>query len=105
MDRPWVERVTRACAARRHDGDLNQLILGFDQMEPFGNVPVRLDNRALDGFIDFFHKKHDGRLGCRDCHYCDHWAARFESDPVAYSGLTRQLARLEEGAFCSRSGF
>jgi collagenase-like PrtC family protease len=89
MDRPWVERVTRAYAAGRYDGDLNHLILGFDQMEPFGNVPVRLDNRALDGFIDFFHKKHDCRLGCRDCHYCDDWAvraARYESDPLAYSG-------------------
>jgi collagenase-like PrtC family protease len=109
MDRPWVERVTRAYAARRYDGDLNHLILGFDQMEPFGNIPVRLDNRALDGFIDYFHKKHDCRLGCRDCHYCDDWAvqaARFESDPGAYSGrITRQLARLEEGAFRSRSGF
>ncbi|MGH9042518.1 MAG: U32 family peptidase [Acidimicrobiia bacterium] len=109
MDRPWVERVTRAYAARRHDGDLNQLILGFDQMEPFGNVPVRLDNRALDGFVDFFHKKHDCRMGCRDCHYCDDWAlraGRFEADPAAYSGrITRQLARLEEGAFQSRSGF
>jgi hypothetical protein len=78
-------------------------------MEPFGNVPVRLDNRALDGFIDFFHKKHDCRLGCRDCHYCDDWAvqaARFESDPSAYSArITRQLTRLEEGAFRSRSGY
>jgi collagenase-like PrtC family protease len=109
MDRPWVERVVRAYAARRHDGDLNQLILGFDQMEPFGNVPVRIDNRKLDGFIDFFHKKHDCRLGCRDCHYCDDWvetAVHFEGDALAYSGrITRTLTRYEQGAFRHRSGF
>jgi len=109
MDRPWVERVARAYAARRHDGDLNQLILGFDQMEPFGNVPVRIDNRKLDGFIDFFHKKHDCRLGCRDCHYCDDWvetAVSFEGDALAYSGrITRTLTRYEQGAFRHRSGF
>jgi hypothetical protein len=109
MDRPWVERVTRAFAARRHDGQLNELILGFDQMEPFGNVPVRIDNRRLDGFIDFFHKKHDCRLGCRDCHYCDDWVERavdFEGDAPAYSGrITRTLERYEQGAFRHRSGF
>lgn len=109
MDRAWVERVCRAYTARRHDGDLNRIILGFDQMEPFGAVPVRLDNRALDGFIDFFHRKTDCRLGCRDCRYCDDWgerALRYESDPAAYSGrITRRLVRLEEGAFQSRSGF
>ena len=109
MDRPWVERVTRAYAVRRHDGDLNSLILGFDQMEPFGNLPVRIDNRKLDGFLDFFAKKFDCRLGCRDCHYCDDWvdrAVRFEGDSLAYSGrITRTLERYEQGAFRHRSGF
>ena len=109
MDRPWMERLVRAYAAGRHDGDLNELILGFDQMEPFGNVPVRLENRKLDGFVDFFRRKSDCRLGCRDCHYCDDWAEaaqRLEGDNLAYSGrITRTLVRFEEGAFRSRSGF
>ena len=70
-------------------------------MEPFGNVPVRIDNRKLDGFIDFFNRKYDCRLGCRDCHYCDDWvetAVRFEGDALAYSGrITRTLDPLRAG--------
>lgn len=108
MDRAWVERAARAYATRRYDGDLNDLIVGFGQMEPFGDVPVRVDNRALDGFIDFFRRKHDCRQGCRDCTYCDGWAdrvTRVEADPAAYvTRLDRALARFEQGAFRSVSG-
>lgn len=109
MDRAWLERAVHAYAARRYEGDLNDLVLGFDQMEPFGDVPVRLDNRALDGFVDFFHKKSDCRLGCRDCTYCDRWAdevVAVSADPAAYAGrIERVLVRFEQGAFRSRSGF
>jgi collagenase-like PrtC family protease len=108
MDRAWNERVTAAYAARRYDGDLNDLILGFDQMEPYGNMTVRIANRALDGFIDFFHKKHDCRVGCRDCRYCDDWAARalrFADDHQAFAKrVASALERFETGEFRSVSG-
>ena len=108
MDRAWNERVIRAYAARRHDGDLNDLILGYDQMEPYGNMTVRIPNRAMDGFIDFFHKKHDCRVGCRDCRYCDDWAARalrFADDHEAFSRrVGRALERFEAGEFRTVSG-
>jgi hypothetical protein len=108
MDRAWNERVIRAYAGRRHDGDLNDLILGYDQMEPYGNMTVRIPNRAMDGFIDFFHKKHDCRVGCRDCRYCDDWAARalrFADDHEAFSRrVGRALERFEAGEFRTVSG-
>jgi collagenase-like PrtC family protease len=109
MDGPWVERVTRAYAARRYDGDLNDIILGFDQLEPFGKLPIRIPNRALDGFVDFFKKKHDCRMGCRDCRYCDDFAAsvsiledKGRNDFVNRVG--RAIDRFESGAFRTASG-
>ena len=103
MDRSWNERVIRAYAARRYDGELNDLILGFDQLEPFGRMPGRIPNRALDGFVDFFQKKHDCRVGCRDCHYCDDWAKdAIRSDPDE-AGFVRRIGgaldRFETGSF------
>ena len=108
MDRAWNERVIRAYAARRYEGDLNDLILGFDQMEPYGRMSVRIPNRAMDGFLDFFQKKHDCRVGCRDCRYCDDWAEkalRFRDDHPAFARrVANALERYESGEFRSVSG-
>jgi collagenase-like PrtC family protease len=108
MDRPWNERVIRAYAARRWDGDLNDLILGYDQMEPYGRMSVRIPNRAMDGFIEFFRKKHDCRAGCRDCRYCDDWAAgavRLRDDHESFAKrVADSLERFEGGAFRTVAG-
>lgn len=109
MDRPWVERVTNAYAARRYDGDLNDLILGFDHLEPYGPVPVRIPNRSLDGFAAFFKKKHDCRAGCRDCTYCDDYAREAGmtangTGAAFVRRLDRAIARFESGAFRTASG-
>ncbi|HVP30426.1 MAG TPA: U32 family peptidase [Myxococcota bacterium] len=108
MDPIWIERAARAYAGRRHEGDLNDLVLGFDHLEPFGKLPNRIPNRALDGFVQYFRRKHDCRLGCRDCTYCDEFAERVlrrEGDPRAFADrLERSLERLESGAFRSASG-
>jgi collagenase-like PrtC family protease len=108
MDRAWNERVIRAYAARRYDGDLNDLILGYDQMEPYGTMSVRIPNRAMDGFLSFFQKKHDCRVGCRDCRYCDEWAAkalRVRDDHADFAGrVATALERYESGQFRSVSG-
>ena len=83
--------------------------LGFDQLEPFGKLPIRIPNRALDGFVDFFKKKHDCRMGCRDCRYCDDFAAsvsiledKGRNDFVNRVG--RAIDRFESGAFRTASG-
>lgn len=108
MDRPWIERVAGAFAARRYDGDLNDLVLGFDHLEPYGKMPVRIPNRALDGFVEFFQKKHDCRMGCRDCRYCDDYAQeriQVEPDRDAFvKRVDRAIARFESGAFRTASG-
>jgi collagenase-like PrtC family protease len=108
MDRAWVERAASAYAAGRYDGELNDLILGFDHLEPFGSLPPRFPNRSLDGFIEFFHRKHDCRTGCGECTYCDDWAettAVHGSNAGAFSGqLVRWLGRFEDGAFRTVSG-
>lgn len=108
MDPDWILRAARAYAARLYDGDLNDLILGYGRVEPFGALPPRLPNRALDGFAELFRRKHDCRLGCRDCTYCDDWAEatiRWEGDGEAYAArIERTLQRFESGAFRTSSG-
>jgi collagenase-like PrtC family protease len=108
MDREWVVRATKAFALRRYDGDLNDLNLGFDHLESYGRLPVRIPNRALDGFIDFFRKKHDCRMGCRDCRYCDDYAReRSQVEPGAdrfVEQVNKAIARFEGGAFRTLSG-
>lgn len=108
MDRPWVERAVAAYAARRYDGELNDLILGFDHLEPYGRLPVRIPNRALDGFIEFFRKKTDCRMGCRDCRLCDDYARdriEVEAGRDAFvDRIDRAIARFEGGAFRTISG-
>jgi len=108
MDPGWIERAARAYAARRWDGDLNDLILGFDHLEPFGAMPLRLPNRALDGFVDFFQTKHDCRQGCGDCRYCDDWARQVargaDAAPAFAERIGRQLERFESGAFRTAGG-
>ena len=108
MDRAWNERVIRAYAARRHDGDLNDLILGFDALDPYGKVSVRIPNRALDGFVEFFRKKHDCRVGCRDCRYCDDWtaaAARIAPDHAEFvERVGAAVERFESGEYRTVGG-
>lgn len=108
MDPAWIEQVARAFAARRWDGDLNDLILGFDHLEPFGRFPVRIENRALDGFAEIFRRKHDCRRGCGECTWCDEWAeraSRSEGDAADFDArLSRRLERIETGRFRSVGG-
>ena len=83
-------------------------MLGFDHLEPYGKLPVRIPNRALDGFFEFFKKKHDCRMGCRDCRYCDDWAAdHVQVGPTRDAFVTRvekTMARFESAAFRTVSG-
>jgi collagenase-like PrtC family protease len=108
MDREWIERAARAYAARHYEGDLNDLILGFDHLEPYGRLPVRIANRALDGFIEFFRSKRDCRSGCGDCHYCDDYAQeRMSIEPERdgfVSRIGKAIGRFEAGAYRSLSG-
>ncbi|MBI2964337.1 MAG: hypothetical protein HYY35_11330 [Deltaproteobacteria bacterium] len=63
---------------------------------------------AMAGFIDFFRKKHDCRVGCRDCRHCDDWAERalrLRDDHAAFAErVAAALERYESGGFRSVSG-
>jgi hypothetical protein len=98
----WILRAVAAYSDRKYEGLLNDLIIGFDGMEPFGKFPVALDNSRLNGFIDFFQKK-DCRQGCDHCPHCEEWLARagsFNGDCKAYGeGIERLLRRFSSGSF------
>jgi len=99
---PWVLRAVAAYASRRYDGDLNDLVIGLDTLEPFGRLPLRVDNRRLDGFLDFFRKK-DCHLGCVGCTHCPEWAERAivaeEELPEYEERIGRTLRRFVTGSF------
>jgi len=98
----WILRAVAAYASRRYEGDLNDLVTGLDVLDPFGQIPVRISNSRLDGFLDFFAKK-DCRLGCAGCTHCEEWARKvisLEGDVERYAtGVERFLRRFTSGAF------
>jgi collagenase-like PrtC family protease len=99
---PWILRAVEAYAARKYPGKLNDLVIGLDGIDPFGEMPLYLDNTRLDGFIDYF-KKRDCRLGCEGCTHCPEWlerAASFGADLKGYGkGIDRLLRQFTSGSF------
>jgi hypothetical protein len=69
-----------------------------------GPNPVQIDNRSLDGFIDFFRTTSCRDLDCEKCRYCHEWADKtVEIDPhwrqkmrAIYDDL---LTEIDGGAF------
>jgi len=98
----WILRALAAYAGRKYSGNLNDIVLGFDGIDPFGEFPIALDNRRLNGFIEFFKSK-DCRLGCDGCHHCAEWLARaasFDGDQKPYGEkIDRLLRRFTSGSF------
>lgn len=98
----WILRAIAAYAGRQYPGRLNDIILGFDGIDPFGEFPISLDNRRLDGFIDFFKSK-DCRLGCDGCNHCAQWlehAASSNGREWSYSeNIDRLLQPFVSGNF------
>jgi collagenase-like PrtC family protease len=98
----WVLRAVAAYSERSYAGLLNDLVLGLDRVDPFGDFPIALDNQRLDGFIDFFAGK-DCRLGCQGCNHCPEWlerASSFNGSAERYGvGIERLLNRFTSGCF------
>ncbi|MBI4529358.1 MAG: U32 family peptidase [Deltaproteobacteria bacterium] len=102
MGGEWVLRAVAAYAACKYAGNLNDLMIGFEGVDPFGEFPVYLDNSRLDGFIDFFAKK-DCRLGCNGCSHCEEWLQRaitVDGNTQHYSDrIDRLIRRFTSGSF------
>jgi collagenase-like PrtC family protease len=98
----WILRAISAYTNRKYEGPLNDIVIGFDGIEPFGEFPISLDNRRLDGFVNFFRKK-DCRQGCDRCPHCEDWLARavsVDGNPKAYGqSIERLLRKYTTGSF------
>jgi collagenase-like PrtC family protease len=69
-----------------------------------GPNPVFIDNRKLDGFIDFFRAGSCAARDCDECGYCHQWARKsVEIDPQWKAGMEEiyddLLGDLHSGAF------
>jgi collagenase-like PrtC family protease len=102
MGGEWLLRAVEAYTRRRYEGALNDLVIGLDALEPFGRLPLRIDNTRLDGFLAFFEKK-DCRLGCAGCTHCQEYAERavaIEDDAPYYGArIGRALRLFTSGTF------
>lgn len=98
----WLLRAVEAYTRRRYEGALNDLVIGLEALDPFGKLPLRIDNTRLDGFLGFLEHK-DCRLGCAGCTHCSDYAARavvVEADAPYYGArIERVLRRFTSGAF------
>ncbi len=98
----WILRTVAAYSARKYSGNLNDLVLGLDGVDPFGQFPVHLDNTRLDGFLDFFRTK-DCRLGCDGCNHCQEWlerAIKVKPNSRQYEeGIDHHIRRFTSGSF------
>ncbi|HUX98580.1 MAG TPA: U32 family peptidase [Candidatus Deferrimicrobium sp.] len=92
MSTDWILRAVKAFSERKYDGNLIDIIQGFDIS--FGGIEKKdpnarfaesigkeqtanlvIDNTKLDGFIDFF-KKQNCLAMCDECNYCEEWAKK-----------------------------
>lgn len=91
----WIVRAAEAYCRRRCD-DVAELLVAVEAVAPLRGeagegVRVRIDSRALDGFLRFF-ERDACDMDCGDCRYCERWAERavkIEGDRGRYE---RQLA-------------
>lgn len=100
--RAWILRAAAAYASRSYQGLLNDLVIGFEELAPFGQLPLQIDNTRLDGFLAGFERK-DCRLGCHACTHCEDWTQRAVSageDLAEFDNrIKRFLRRFTTGTF------
>ena len=72
-------------------------------LDPQVGEPVRVDNRALDGFLDGWPRRGCRERSCQDCGYCERWSERavqvdpeFQAEALALHEEILELA--EAGA-------
>lgn len=78
--------VAQAYSERHFEGNLLELIFG-------PGIPFGLDNRELDGFLDFFQKQMC-YLNCGECSYCDKIAEE-SLEVIQPEALAEEIAQLE----------
>lgn len=61
----------------------------YAHRDAFAHQPVTIDNRGLDGFLDFFVEGKCQRSRCAECGYC----ARFAEEVLTFAPAERQAAR------------
>ena len=108
MSTKWIVNASRAYDSLSYPGNLYDILstLTSKFRNPEYNLPgketssiasppkVHIDNKSLDGFIDFF-KRQDCRAGCSSCDYCQRIADRVveidENEANKYITLLKNL--------------
>lgn len=106
----WIANVARAYHDRRSD-NVADLLVGLEGVRSItGELPaeppqIRIDSRALDGFMRYFTGGHCD-MNCRECTYCPAWARRAVSiagDPQPYvDHVNASLERVRTGSYWTR---
>lgn len=100
----YILKTVRAYAERRLDGNLMDLFnipiplikytIGQYMKPNFNPELPYIDNRALDGFLDFFKEKSCSQSDCNECRYCD---------KIAEKAVTSSPASLETASYFDKA--
>lgn len=96
VDRCDLPRAARTYMEGRFDGNLLELLGNFSA-ERTALYPIKIDNRALDGFVAWFAKSQWNCVeeGCDGCNHCEEYLKK-AVDPASLEGLTPMVARYQE---------
>jgi collagenase-like PrtC family protease len=108
----WILRAANAYASRKYDGDLLDIInfpeglyrFILSQQFPQRDLPDRLkpviDNRKLDGFLEFFRENTCRDRSCDDCGYCERVAEKVltvDNPEIVADGFTKAVDAIISG--------
>jgi collagenase-like PrtC family protease len=107
----WIEMVSNAYHSG-HSDNVADLLVGLEGIQSLmgeASAPppgLRIDSRALDGFMRYFVEGHC-HTDCGDCTYCDAWARKavsIEADPSEYlEHVDASLERIRDGSYWTRA--
>lgn len=107
----WIRQVSEAYHSGSSD-NVAALLVGLEGIQSLtgeASEPppsLRIDSRALDGFIRYFADGHCD-LDCGSCTYCEAWARRavtIEGDPGKYlKHVGSSLERIRDGSYWTKA--
>ncbi len=107
----WIEQVSKAYHSC-HSDNVADLLVGLEGIQSLmgeSSAPppgLRIDSRALDGFMRYFTEGHCD-MDCGDCTYCEAWsrkAVSIEGDPSDYlEHVGSNLDRIRDGSYWTKA--
>lgn len=107
----WIEKVSKAYHSRKSD-NVAELLVGLEGIQSLtGELSpeppeLRIDSRALDGFMRYFTEGHCD-LDCASCTYCPAWSRKAvtigDDAPEYLEHVESSLDRIRVGSYWTKA--